>query len=588
MFGRLKLATAASAAVLLIAPALARAQETGGRFQVLIPYFEPKNGADDGFGKDASKELRSLINTLPTHEAMSEGDIKDQAKKFNMKIEDLNCLYAVQLASQIKVPVAICGSYTEQPDRSYVVDASIRTVTNSETFPLEQFTVPRKDADKEAAKKIFDQFDRYNTQVRSAAICNDYAASQQWENALRNCEQSLEINPSSTSVQLLHARILYEMENDKPEGQRDYSKALAELKKVIEQDPLNADALQLAGYVSTISGDDEAGREFYGRYLDVNPGNVAIRMNIAYEMAKAGDPVGAMEFIQAGLDVDPDNVDLLDQYGGFAFSAAVNAQDEYTKANPDATGVAPDAAEFYHEAINAYTKVFESKGADTPVDRLRNIIAAYIQLDDLPSAISMSERVLQTHPDADGIWSLYADALQRSNRLDDAIAALDKLLELQPDHPTATLREGQWLIQAGRMQDAVGKLTAFAQKGPQQAEQAARMLFNEGYTNGHQQKKYDYAIQAFAGAKQLPNVSDSMKAQLNFWHGFDLFQASIAEQSPNTLATAQSTLPKFQQALQLLNSSGSYPSSVNVDVKQLTDNVNTYIEIQQAIIKRGR
>ena len=123
MFGRLKLATAASAAALLFAPALAHAQDAGGRFQVLIPYFEPKDGASNGFGKDASKELRSLINTLPTHEAMSEGDIKDQAKKFNMKIDDLNCLYAVQLAAQINVPVAICGTYTEQPDRSYVVDA---------------------------------------------------------------------------------------------------------------------------------------------------------------------------------------------------------------------------------------------------------------------------------------------------------------------------------------------------------------------------------------------------------------------------------------------------------------------------------
>ena len=46
MVGRLKFTLAAFAATLLILPAGAQAQE-GGRFQVMIPYFEPRNDADD-------------------------------------------------------------------------------------------------------------------------------------------------------------------------------------------------------------------------------------------------------------------------------------------------------------------------------------------------------------------------------------------------------------------------------------------------------------------------------------------------------------------------------------------------------------
>jgi len=578
MLGRHNLTLAAAAIALLAAPASMRAQE-GGRFRVIIPPFEPQERADRGFGRDVAEELRDLMNTLPTHVALDEDEIEDQAENFNMDLDDLNCLYTIQLAAQTNIPVAICASYTEDQSRNMTITATIHTVTTSEQFPLEPFTVARNERE-EAAQEIFRQFDRYNTQVRSAAICNDYAASQQWDNALRNCDESLAINPNAMATRFLRGRILYEMDRN--------DEALEEFNTVLAADPFHEDALQLAGYISTVEGDADAGRDFYRRYLDINPGNVAIRMRIAYEMAQAGDPVGAMEFIQVGLDVDPESVDLHDQYGGFAFAAALQAQEAYNMTTPDAQGLAPEAAEYYREAIAAYLKVFEGRGAETQPDRLRNIVAAYIQLEDLPAAIAMSERVLETHPDEDRIWTLYADALQRSGRLEDAISALDRLLELQPDHPTAALRQGQWLIQAKRMDEAVPLLTRMAEQGESQADQAARLFFNEAYTNGHQQSNYAYSIQGMTAAKRLPNISQGMRNQLNFWHGFSLYSQGIAEQEPQTLESAQATLPKFQQALELFNQSGQYPASVNVNLQQLVEATNTYIEIQDAIIRRGR
>ena len=70
MVGRLKLAalTLVTAGLVFGQVASLQAQEAGARFRVLIPYFEPLEGADDDFGKDASKELRELINTLATHQ----------------------------------------------------------------------------------------------------------------------------------------------------------------------------------------------------------------------------------------------------------------------------------------------------------------------------------------------------------------------------------------------------------------------------------------------------------------------------------------------------------------------------------------
>jgi tetratricopeptide (TPR) repeat protein len=580
MLGRHRLSLAASALALLVAPALLHAQgQAGGRALVMIPYFEVRENADRGFGRSAAEELRELVNTLPTYAPMEEREIRDQARNFNMRIEDLNCLYTIQLATQLNVPVAICANYTEDAQRNVTVNASIWNVTESEEHPLQPFTVARNDREG-AAQQVFTQFDRFTTQLRAASICNDYFNSQQWDNALRNCDESLAINPNAVSVRFLRGRILYEMERGE--------EALVEFDQVLQQDPFNEDALQLAGYIATTSGAAERGRDYYGRYLDLNPGNVAVRMRIAYDMAEAGDPVGAMQFIQVGLDVDATNVDLLDQYGGFAFRAALDAQQEYEMSTPNAQGVAPEAAEYYREAIAAYMQVFEARGAETEADRLRNIIAAQVQLGDVPAAIELSERVLETHPTEATIWTLYSDALQRAGRLDDAVAALGRLLEIQPDHPTAGLRRGSILITAERTEEAVTVLTPVAQRDAQQAEQAARLFFNEGYTNGHQKQNYAYSIRNMTAGKQLPNVTEMMRNQLNFWHGYSLLQAAMAEQEPQTLASAQATLPRFREALQLFNQSGAYPASVSVNVAQLLEQTNTYVEIQDAIIRRGR
>ena len=232
-------------------------------------------------------------------------------------------------------------------------------------------------------------------------------------------------------------------------------------------------------------------------------------------------------------------------------------------------------------------KVFEVKGTETEVRLLENVVSAYIQLEDLDNAIMMSERVLETHPSEDRPWLLYADALQRAERLDDAISALDRVMEINPEHPSAALRQGNWLIQAGRLQDAVVVLSRAAEGNPAQAAQAATMVFAEAYQNGYQQNRFQYTVDGMVLGKQIPNLGDDMLNQMNFWHAFSLYRKAVADQEPNTLQSAQATLPAFQEALRLLGLAGEYPASVGVNLSEIQSNVGTYIEIQEAIIKRG-
>lgn len=575
MLERLKL-TQIAAAVALVIPAAADAQE-GGRYRVLVPYFEAREGADRGFGRQASEDLRELMVTLPTHVAVTEDDLEEQAERFNMDIEDMNCLLSIQLAAQINIPVLICASYTADAERNFTITSSIRTVETSDVFELPPITVPRNGR-QQAAQHVFEQFQRYNTLIRSAAICTDYAASQQWESALRNCEESLGINPNAMSTRVLRARILFELER--------LEESLADYDKVLEMDPLNEQALQTAGYIATRLGNDEQGRTYYRRYLEVNPGNAAIRIRIASQMAEAGDPTGAIEFIQPGLEVEPDNVDLLDLTGTFAFLAAIDAQEQYRAANPTAAGLAPEAADFYRDAIAAYMRVFEVRGNETPLDRLRNIVIAHSQLEDFASAITMSERVFAIQADEPTVMSLYADALHKSGRLEDALAAIDRLIALQPDHPSASLRKGTWLIEVKRLEDAVAALTPIA-KDAQSADNAANMVFNEAYTNGFQKQDWAYSIRGMVAAKQLPNTSTRMKEQLNFWQGLSVFQRTIPLAQAQDIAAARASLPGFQEAQTLLNQAGGYPASVGTDIAPTMSALTQFIEIQEMIIRRG-
>jgi tetratricopeptide (TPR) repeat protein len=575
----MKLAFTLIAAALVVAPAAGLEAQDMGRFRVLIPNFEPLEGAKKKFGEEAAKELRELINSLATHQPIEKKEIETNLKRFKMKMDELDCIRTRQLASQIDAQVALCASYSGTPD-NYSVNAEFWDIASGESFKVDATSGAEKQ-EQLAAQHIFDSFDRYVQQVRFAQFCGEYAQSQQWDNALRNCDQAIELNPTAVGTRYQRGRILYESER--------YGEALEELERVLAINQFHEDALQLAGYISAKEGQDDQALNYYQQYLELNPGNAAVRMRIAYDLAQAGDPKGAMQLIQVGLDVDGENPDLWEQYGGFAFAAAVEINQTAAVGAENGGGVAPEAIEYYREAIEAYNKVFAIKGADTPVGHLKNIVAAHVQLDELEQAITFAERVLETHPQEDAIWSIYADALQRTGKLDQAISALDRVKEINPSYPNVSLRQGNWLIQAGRVEDAVAVLKEAVAGNPAQADVAARLVFADAYSNGVQKERFAYAITGISAAKQLPNLSSMTTSQLNFWHAYALYTGGVKEQEPQTLATAQATLPKFQQAIRLFNQASEYADSQpSINLQQFLANTQTYVEIQEAIVKRGR
>jgi tetratricopeptide (TPR) repeat protein len=305
-------------------------------------------------------------------------------------------------------------------------------------------------------------------------------------------------------------------------------------------------------------------------------------MRVAYELAQAGDALGAMQFIEEGLAVDGENVDLLKQHGGFAFTAGAEL-------NQGQEEMPPEAADLFQKALASFNQVYGIQGAEMDVALLRNMVAAHINLGEFGESVSLAGRILETHGTEPTIWAINADALRANGDLDAAIAALDRVMELDPEYPNVAARKGSWLLQEGRIDEAVPTLEGAVERGEQSADAVADMVFANGVNEGVQKQDWPHAISVLRLAKEF-DVSDLTGQKLDFWLGYSIFQSARAQQEPQTLETARATLPRFQEVLRLMQACGEYAQRNNRESnrQELLSATNTFIEIQDAIIRRGR
>lgn len=570
-FGFLALAVSALA-TLPLQPQVLLAQEASARFRVLVPEIQGQPGADRRFGGRLADELRNLINNMPTHQPIEERELSQALRRYDLKMENLDCTRARQLGGLINAQVIFCGTYAAEGENLRVEARFVSA--NGEEFQVEPVVVPNRGGQRAAAEHFFEALQIKSEQDRFSQFCGDYASSQQWESALTNCDRAIAINPGAVTSRYTRAMVLRNLER--------LEESLEEFLRVLELDPLQEDAMQNAGYISALLGRAEDARNYYRQYLELNPANAQVRMRVAYELAQAGDALGAMQFIETGMEIDPENTDLLKQHGGFAFAAGADAAQGYQE-------LPQEAIDLYKKALDSFEKVYALEGAEMDVSYLRNMVAAHISLGEFDLAADMATRILETHAEEASIWSIYADALQRSGKVDEAIQALERVKQISADYPNVAVRQGNWLMQEGRMDEALPMLQQAVQRGEQSADAVAGIVFGHGYERGVRAENWSYGVQVLRQAKQF-EVSDQMGQQIDFWFGYAMFRAAVQQQEPNTLETAQATLPRFQEAQRYFQSTGGYAQRNNLENtrQQLLTQVGTYIEIQEAIIRRGR
>lgn len=556
----------------------AQSQEVGGRMRVLVPDLRPQEDADDDFGEDLAEDLRDLLDEFATHRPIDDREVRTALRRFDIDEDELNCIKSRQLASQIDGGLVLCGNYSPLPDDRYRVTAWFVVVRNGERFDVDPIEVA-DDAHEEAAQHVIGSFERLVEQLRASRFCSDYYQSQQWDNALTNCTRAVELNPQAIRPRYIKGRVLMEQER--------YEEALSTLQEVLELNAIHENALQTAGYVSAQLGNDDQAQAYYQEYLELQPGNASVRMNVAYELAQAGNPEGAMQLIQEGIELDPENMDLWEQLGNFAFAAAAERVGT-VRESEEGEALPAEVQELYRSAIDAYSRVFDARGDSMDVSQLRNIVAAHVQLGELDQAVSFADEVLQAQPDAASIWTIYADALQKQGNLERAIAALDTVKTIDPDYPNLAVRQGNWLLQNGQVDQAIPRLQEAVEQGEQPPDVVANLLLAHGHGQGVNQERWQYALNVLEHAYDF-EMGERMKAQVDFWYGFSLYQRAREVEAPQTVESAEQALPMFRRAREYFQSSEPYASNnPQINLDQWVSNAEQYIEIQEAIIQRGR
>ena len=335
----------------------------------------------------------------------------------------------MQLASQKRWQVVFCGTYTEdEAAKTFSLEGVQFSAPAGTSLAIDDKTWHEDDVEL-AAEEIATAFGSYVDLLRSATFCGDYFDSKDWANAETQCTRVLGLDPDHVQVRHIYSMLLRETDR--------YEEAYEQALMVIEADPLHEQALQLSGYLAAQLNRKDEARGHYTNFLMLNPDNVPVRLNIAYDLATAGDPEGAMILVEEGLALAPEDPALLIPHAAYATRAAQDIQ-----GSNEAEGVDADAAELFQKAIDSYKRVYAVQGVEMESTHLRNMIAGYSELGQLDSAVHMAQRSLETHADEAPLWSLFADVLKKAERIEEALEALARLDEVDPAYANVKARAG--------------------------------------------------------------------------------------------------------------------------------------------------
>ena len=550
--------------------------QSSERFAVLVPAFTSQSDAKSKFGKDLAKEVGKLINELPRYRQLDNEALKEALKKYGVKEEELSeqqCIKARQLAIRINVNLVMCGTFEGTKD-NYTVKTQIIAPAESETYDLK----PIQAGDpKVAAQQIAEEFQGWIQGLLVASYCAQYVDSQNWPSAIENCTKAVEVAPSKGSIYMLSYA---EWKNG------DTQSAYNGFKKVVELDPQHQEATKMLGILASELGNTDEAMQYFRDYMSLNPGDRLVRLTVASDAAKANQYQAALEIIEDGLTGDDaNNIDLLQAAGVYAMNAANQ------KISEAGGSMTPDAAPLFEKSLEYLDKVYAEKGAKMDVSLVRNIIQANRLIGRDEAAIAFGEKVLQDPAfsgDA-GLWSVYANALNNADRKDDALKALDKVAEIDPSY-AINARRASWMLDAGNVAGAVPAIRAGLQNNeisPDQANVLAQKIAVAALDKT-KAGQFQAAIRDCDTANEFAS-SQGAKSLVAYVKGYSIYKIAEAEEKPETLASANSTLPKFKQVIDLMNAASLAKNpQLTAGIKSLVENATQYVDIQQAIIKRGR
>lgn len=581
--GWMKTGAALSAALVFALPAVATAQQSSGRAKVLVVPITAENGVKGSFGRKVSEEVRDRLKDVTTLAPIGEDAVDDELDRLKLDQDDLGLVQWRQLAGRLDADLLLHGTITKV-SRGNAFHVSFVDARTGDATPIPEFIVQDDGGrgEKEAADKIMEAVQDQVEYQRSVLFCADYLGSEQYEDAMRNCEQALEMNPNSTTAHYLRGRVHM--------GLEDWQAAKEDLDVVVEANPAEVDALNSLAYTEAKLGNTARARELYNEYLGFNPDDASVRMQISYDLAQAGDYDGAIALLENGIARDSTNADMWKFLGDVLLNKGTSddmSSDSTGTEIAPATEVAESSVEnedAIRRAVQAYEKVLDIRGAETDPQILKNVIAAYLQLGDVQEATRFTQRAEEQLPEDASLRSLKADILARNEDFQGAVEAMNEALRLNPDLPRGLTKRGFFKLSAGDEQGALQDLRA-AIEGGEDPEVVSGQLLSRGYNDFYKSGEYGRAVTLFEVATEFAKPG-STREQLYFFMGASHYQIGAQIDTANqneACQPARRALNSFQQVLPNLNKAGSQQPEIQAQLRESTD---IYLYRQQAILKK--
>jgi predicted O-linked N-acetylglucosamine transferase (SPINDLY family) len=293
------------------------------------------------------------------------------------------------------------------------------------------------------------------------------------------------------------------------------AEAAALYRKMLADNPGNADALHLLGVVELQSNNPSAAAELIGRAIGINPRSAIYFSNLGLAFRALGRFDEALACYARALAIRPDYADALNHRGNVLrdLKRFPDALASYARA----LAVRPDFA-----------------------DALNNHGAALSDLKRFDEALASYDRALALRPDYAEALNNRGAVLSELKRFDEALASYDRALAVQPDHAEVLNNRGNVLSELKRFEDA---LVSY--------DRALAILpdyFEAWYNRGaalSELKRFDEALASHDRALSLrPDSADALNNRGNALRDLKRFDDSLASYD-----AALTVRPDFAEAL---------------------------------------
>ncbi len=266
-----------------------------------------------------------------------------------------------------------------------------------------------------------------------------YARQGQWQDALSNFQRAVEFDPSQASPHIHIATAFSQLGR--------LSEAESAARRALTAAPQDAEALRVWAAVKARQGTPDAALPALLQSLKLDPENADGWYNLALLYQKLGRSLDSRAAFERAIAVNPNHAEALNTLG--VLSAEGESLQQAIDFFKRALKARPDFAEAHRNVGLAYARQSNWKEAEDSfrvalrlqpnyAEALNDLGGVYLKTGKLREALALFQQARNQNPDLAQAYLNAARVYMALGENQNAIAALEALLKIYPQEPTAT------------------------------------------------------------------------------------------------------------------------------------------------------